>query len=251
MKKLFCFFLIITSFTIVSFKINDEISQYQKQQVRNVVNNYCLLMSNFANSDKHINNMQKIQSLFTHDNIKILDDLQTDKKILLSDYLTKIVNYNHGFNLNFVEDINNVIYGYHEPNFNKSSVPTYGQMILYKQISGHGISKTVQNVFIIRLSDFKIFKISDTSLIEPSDLWFKGMQYYSNKQHEEALEWFEKSANMNYVPAQYSCGVMYLLNEGCKHIKRKERDNKGVYWLQKAARYMPKASQDLDRLGVY
>ena len=66
----------------------------------------------------------------------------------------------------------------------------------------------------------------------PGDLFALALHYYTNRQYKEALKTFEdciKKHNNN--AAKYYASVMYLKNQGCKGMKRKERDEKAINYL--------------------
>lgn len=64
------------------------------------------------------------------------------------------------------------------------------------------------------------------------DLVALALHYYTNRQYKEALNTFEgciKKYNNN--AAKYYAAIMYLQNQGCKGMKRKERDEKAINYL--------------------
>ena len=54
--------------------------------------------------------------------------------------------------------------------------------------------------------------------------------YWIVQSDKDALEWFQKSADMGYAPCQFTIGALYLMGLG-----ELERDmSKAKFWLQKA-----------------
>ncbi len=237
-----------------------NLTDYQKQKVREVVSSYCNLISQFAQTEENADNRSmQIINLFSNENVPTYNDL-TDQEVMFFDYLSTISSdYNHSLTFSFKENINNQkVYGLTEPSFTKTKELIYAEIEMTKTILGEGLKKTIKNVFVVNLKDYKIWGITSTSNeTSPYELWLIGIQAYNKKQYSEALEIFEKCANNRHennvyvILSQYYTGVMYLKKEGCKHFKKKVRDKKGVEWLRKASIYYSKARQDLDRLGDY
>jgi hypothetical protein len=235
-----------------------ELTPEQQRKVRHTVNQYCTLLSDFAKSESYVGNMPIMLNLMSDDHTRIFDDLKTDTLVYITTYLTNIVSdFNHSLSISF-ENINNIeIIGFERPNFEKSNKKVYAQMEIMKTIRGNGLNKTIKNAFVVNLEDYKIFGIknSNGAFFDDADpylLWDRGLDFYNKKKYNEALVWFEKSANKGYVEAQYYCGIMYIKGEGCKQFKRKERDKRGICWMQKASQNgIHEARQDLDRLGVW
>jgi hypothetical protein len=64
------------------------------------------------------------------------------------------------------------------------------------------------------------------------DLLAQALEYYSEKQYKEALAMFEKQIELFGAPEAYwYAAIMYLKNQGCKGMKRKERDEKAINYL--------------------
>lgn len=64
------------------------------------------------------------------------------------------------------------------------------------------------------------------------DMFALALQYYTNRQYKEALKTFEdciKKHDNN--AAKYYASIMYLQNQGCKGMKREDRDEKAVNYL--------------------
>lgn len=76
------------------------------------------------------------------------------------------------------------------------------------------------------------------------DLVALALHYYTNRQYKEALNTFEvciKKYNNN--TAKYYAAIMYLQNQGCKGMKREERDEKAINYLLDLKRQWDEAFQ--------
>lgn len=64
------------------------------------------------------------------------------------------------------------------------------------------------------------------------DLFALALQHYTNRQYKEALKTFEECVKKhNNNAAKYYASIMYLQNQGCKGMKRKDRDEKAINYL--------------------
>ena len=60
----------------------------------------------------------------------------------------------------------------------------------------------------------------------------RAFEHYANKEYNEALSLFEKQIALCEDPeAYYYAAIMYLKNQGCKDMKRRQRDDKAVSYL--------------------
>ncbi len=258
MKKIILYIILLLS--VMPTKA-DDLTDYQKQKVRQTVTQFCNLITHLAKSQENAEeeNTELVKLCYTP-NISICDDLNNRGENLTFDkYLFSIsLNYNHSLIFSFKENINSTeVLGLMQPNLEKSTEFSYGQIELTKTIKGSGINKTVKNIFTVDLSNYRILGISSgTAKENPYDLWLMGMTAYNKKELQKALQYFEKCAeipgtNRYVLHCQYATGIMYINKEGCKELKSRERDKRGLMWLRKSAKYSPLARQTLDRLGDY
>lgn len=64
------------------------------------------------------------------------------------------------------------------------------------------------------------------------DLFTQALEYYSKRQYNEALAMFEKQIELFRDPkAYYHAALMYLNKEGCRDMKRRDREDKAVEYL--------------------
>ena len=76
------------------------------------------------------------------------------------------------------------------------------------------------------------------------DLFALALHYYTNKQYNEALKTFEDCVKKHdNNAAKYYASIMYLQNQGCKGMKRKERDEKAINYLLDLKRQWDEAFQ--------
>lgn len=76
------------------------------------------------------------------------------------------------------------------------------------------------------------------------DMFALALRYYTNKQYKEALKTFEDCVKKhNNNAAKYYAAIMYLQNQGCKGMKRKERDEKAINYLLDLKRQWDEAFQ--------
>jgi tetratricopeptide (TPR) repeat protein len=266
MKKsiaLLCMFLFNTALT--------ALDPQQDQQVMNVVNNYCRLLCEFANSIEGLEKEGSIINLFqAGKDCPVFDDLKDNKEIPLHSYLGIIYgDYKNNLNITY-EYSNQSIKLLKEPNIEKSQEPANAKIIIPKKISGMGLNKEKKEVIIVQLSDYKIIGTDEINSVLPNNppqssgnntgnntgnnntntnlvtslnnnpvnafsMYLKGLELYNLKQYEESLIWFEKSAKKGFPKAQIALGCMYINKEGCKHLKRQLRIGKGLEWLTTAA----------------
>lgn len=259
-----------------------SLTDTEKRKVRDVVSQYCKLLSDYAESKNNAGNRDKIYDLFPSNvgDVEkcVVDDLiKTDDSNKISD-MTSISNYmsqlsspdkfNYRVKINYPDNVYNMdvsmfAFGNHKE---KSGRINYGRIRLTKRMKGD-VEKTTNNVFHVNLSNLKIERIlvesenaNDDNAVNILD---KGGRAYAAKRYEKALEYFEKSARKNDFEAMYQTGYMYYAKLGCKNLSGKERKNRAYYWLNKlAARYIPhirysdespiaQARELLDRMGYY
>lgn len=240
----------------------EDLTDEQRTKILNTINQYCNSLSEFAKDGNNIMANQQVINSFTDKYNLVFNDLNPSyNELTVHRYLNKIaIDYNNKLTINYQTPKTDDVWGlYNADDMSNPDKLSLARVDLTKQIKGQGINKSVKNIFIVDLQTFKIVNIVDdfsnlTSKFEdltPLQMWQKGLEHYNKKQYEQALTWFEKSAK-GYTRGQYNTGVMYLLKQGCKGMKRKERDKRGIMWLKKAAKSgYAKAREDLDRLGIY
>lgn len=92
------------------------------------------------------------------------------------------------------------------------------------------------------------FGTSQTS----GDLFVRALEYYNNKQYNEALDAFEDCVRIfGDIKAKYYASIMYLKRQGCKDLRRSECNEKAVRYLKEAKKGgISNAEFILVRLGV-
>ncbi|MDR3268472.1 MAG: tetratricopeptide repeat protein [Tannerella sp.] len=217
MRKLIILCFLAAPFTLFAA----DLTSVQQAKVREVVSQYGKLLSEFASSDAYIGNNEKIERLCANINMSTFDDLKANEQILLGDYLNHIViDFNHNLSISYEGIQTAKITGYQAPTLDKSESESeaYAFVLIEatKKIKGQGIDKTVKNVFAVNLDDYKIWGISKDALFESDDpysLLQSGIRYYNNKQYNEALDRFERSAAKGNVEAQKYCGYVHYLQD--------------------------------------
>ena len=267
MKKLHLF---ISALLVPAMLFAVELTSEQKNKARDVVGLYCDLLSDYARSRSYVSNNPKIQQLFSSSNTEIYDDILTENRIYIREYLQSItIKYDHSLTFTY-ENINSVkIETLEAPSPDKYSTNLYARLNLEKTIDGAGFyKKKVKNIFIVNPSDYKIYTIfiSDSVPDQISDqnvsdqisdhiisdqfsdhmhLMIKGTEYYTAKKYESALKYYKKAGEMGNPEAMYFCGVMYFLNKGCsnerdekgKKLNRTKRDALAYEWYKKAEQH--------------
>ena len=154
MKIKYTFFLF---FSISLSVLAQDLTEAQKTRVRNVVRQYCRLITDYSRSEVNIVLRSQIEDLFygEYNTTTVFDDLKTNLPIQLRDYLD-IIRNEHRNQLTFT--FNNVETA---PIFTAylSKHPTmrFAQIEATKEI--RQLNKTVKNVIIVNLNDFKIWGI--------------------------------------------------------------------------------------------
>jgi len=235
MKKLN---LIIVCFLLLSVSVFAAVNLTKEQEttVRNVVRQYCKLMSEFASNEDNVTNKPKIIELFSGNETTVFDDLITNKETSLNDYLINITGeFNHTLKFTFKGVEQATIGSITAPKIGSSKDDKFAEIEITKEINiPKKGNKTVKNFIIINLEkNYQIWGIGSNSE-DPVNRFRKGCKSYANKQYEEALNHFEASAIKGYGEAQYRCGCMYIDGKGCKQLKKKEREEKGLEWLKDA-----------------
>ena len=153
MKKIVLYFLFISLSNSV---FSQDLTEEQIIRVQNVVRQYCRLITDFSRDEMNINLRSQIEDLFPgeYNTTSVFDDLKTDNPIQLRDYLTSITQQGHSFTFTF----RNIETAPVHPAF-MSAHPTmkFGQVEIVKEI--RQLNKTLKNVFIVNLSDGKIWGI--------------------------------------------------------------------------------------------
>lgn len=141
--------------------------------------------------------------------------------------------------------------------FYKTKLPNYGnEPLVYEVVV------TVEKKILLKDNEKKVFqniavKLPDLTirgvLGNGLDKFARALQCYSNKQYKESLELFEgciKEVGDN--SAKYCAAIMYLKKQGCKDMKRSERDERAVRYLKDASNAgILNAGFILKRLGIY
>jgi hypothetical protein len=254
-----------------------ELDAGNRNNVCRVVQSYCALLSGYTESRANIGNREKIYQLFPNETGDVgeyvVDDLSSDPVIKMTDisnYLSRLSSpdhFNYTVKISYLEDVYDMaVSGLSKSNHNDKSAITHGRIKLTKQFKG-GLEKTTDNVFHIKLGNSKIERIFAEAESEADEtditLLDKAMQAKAAKRYAEALEYFEKSAQKGNLDAMYQVGFMLYAKQGCEKLSRKERRNRGYYWLSRAARpYSPYqqyweddpialSRELLDRMGYY
>jgi superkiller protein 3 len=245
MKKLSIIFLCFWGASSALYAA--DLTPAQQAKVRAVVSQYCELLSKFASSDTYIDSIYKITSLCSTWNMTTFDDLKENKQILLSDYLHRITNdFNHELSISYEGIQTAEIKKIQRPSMDKSKSEedAFALIEVVKKIKGHGLNKTVKNVFAVNLKDYKIWGITKDALFEDDDassMLSKGLVYFSENQYDEALFWFEKSADKGNVEAQFYCGIFYYLQENY---------SKAIAAFQKAIELNPDYTAAYRNMGI-
>lgn len=105
----------------------------------------------------------------------------------------------------------------------------------------------------MRLPDYVITGVYGDVRNQDEEGLDQALYLYSNKQYKEALESFEKCIeSTNDLLAKYCAAIMYLKKQGCKDMKRSERDERAVRYLKDAKNAgILNAGFILARLGIY
>ncbi len=238
----------------MTLRAESVLSDFQKKKVRNVVSEYCNSISEYVSSRDAAESNARIFQLINNSWIRIFDDLSMKPQQDINAYLIGLRPYIGKVKFYFKENIENVeVTGLSNPNLSKSSeIAKYGEIGLTKIIEKNGQKRTVKNVFVVDLENFKIVTITNERNISPFDLWLAGVKAYNKKNYKEAFKNYKKCADLqkndNYVAlAQYSVAVMQIKGRGCrKNFKQ------AINYLKKSSKQgHPDAYQLLLHFDVY
>ena len=144
-------------------------------------------------------------------------------------------------------------------------VPSYGSLKSDFQFATIKVRKTfefskectiVDEKMVVAFSGNESFLSSVNNefgtLQTSGDMFVRALEYYNNKQYNEALDAFEDCVRIfGDIKAKYYASIMYLKRQGCKDLRRSECNEKAVRYLKEAKKGgISNAEFILVRLGV-
>ena len=112
------------------------------------------------------------------------------------------------------------------------------------------VTKNVTGTGGIRFSTREMFQIENSKIVQIDTLGHAGhhflsaLEYYERKQYAKAYEMFTQEAeDRQDALSAYWLSIMLLKEQGCKHINKKVRYAKALFWLSKIGN-----REDADRI---
>lgn len=194
----------------LSMEAKSQVTESQKQEALAAASQFCNLLSQFSNGGtQYLGNDQKIFALCSSRNISAFDDIQQNKEVLLSSYLSIITKmYRNKLSMSFstpqikesysilgfdvdLED-GEILLESLTPKIEQIGISdVYIIMKVMQDIPS--LSKHVEKFIIFSVEEHKI--ISFSTISSPYIAFCKGGQAYMNHDFSNALKYYEEAGN--------------------------------------------------------
>ena len=229
MKHFFLFLMMLTT-----VGVNAQVTESQKKEALSAASQFCSLLSQFSNGGvQYIGNDQKIFALCSSRNISAFDDIQENKEVLLSSYLSLITK----------KYKNNVQFKFSQPVYFESfRIPDFSMQIVHAiQNNGLGgtpagfdvqlrvneytdvyiiinvtqtiptLGKTTMRKLIYSVNSHKIISFSNNQ--SPYLLMQKGLVEMSNKNFKESINYFRQAISYPRFNDKQACYAGMVIAE--------------------------------------
>lgn len=203
-----------------------QVTESQKQEALDAASKFCSLLSQFSNGrTQYIRNDQQIFALCSNKNISAFDDIQQNKEILLSSYLSLITKtYKNNIQFNFSQPVYydefkipnlgasvsqvinsnevGIATGGHEWSINVNGYKD-AYIIINVVQSIPKLGKTTQRKIIYSTNSRKIISFSNNQ--SPYLLLQKGFVELSNKNYKQSVQLFKQAMSYPRFADKQSC----------------------------------------------
>lgn len=225
---------------LLSFSRGVALSNYERDAVINLVNNYYLTLNQMAQTNKDDVAMGVLtENLYRMFNdaagARLYDDynsspvwVSTIDKFLPSIMGSRIISNIKSIRCDDSEGDEYV--KLEKPRYFEGEPQEFQVTLLVEKEmhSKFGVTTRFQKI-AVALPKLRVVGVLDDS----PNPYQNALRYYSDKDYEKALSCFEQYIKTtNDVDSKFRAAIMYLKKQGCKKMKRSERDERAVQYLK-------------------